>query len=149
MVRAMFAVASCHQPAVIFIDEIDSLLTQRSDTENEACRRVKTEFLVQWDGVGTTSEDRILLIGATNRPQELDEAARRRLVKRVEAPSAALCSLFFAGLYIPLPDAEARASLVMKLLARAESHTIGNAELQEITLSSKGASKPNKVVGFE
>ncbi|XP_064107417.1 fidgetin-like protein 1 [Macrobrachium nipponense] len=47
MVRAMFAVARCHQPAVIFIDEIDSLLTQRSDTEHESSRRIKTEFLVQ------------------------------------------------------------------------------------------------------
>lgn len=47
MVRALFAVARCFQPAVIFMDEIDSLLTQRSDTEHESSRRIKTEFLVQ------------------------------------------------------------------------------------------------------
>lgn len=74
---------------VIFIDEIDSLLSQRSDTEHESSRRIKTEFLVQLDGASTAEEDRILLVGATNRPQELDEAARRRFVKR---------------LYIPLPE---------------------------------------------
>lgn len=76
---------------VIFIDEIDSLLSQRSDTEHESSRRIKTEFLVQLDGATTDNEERLLLVGATNRPQELDEAARRRFVKR---------------LYIPLPEYE-------------------------------------------
>lgn len=76
---------------VIFIDEIDSLLSQRSDTEHESSRRIKTEFLVQLDGATTDSDERLLIVGATNRPQELDEAARRRFVKR---------------LYIPLPEME-------------------------------------------
>ena len=47
MVRALFAVARYKQPAVVFIDEIDSLLTQRSESEHESSRRIKTEFLVQ------------------------------------------------------------------------------------------------------
>ena len=47
MVRALFAVARVYQPSVVFIDEIDSLLASRSDTEHESSRRIKTEFLVQ------------------------------------------------------------------------------------------------------
>ena len=47
MVRALFAVARVHQPSVVFIDEIDSVLSSRSDTEHESSRRIKTEFLVQ------------------------------------------------------------------------------------------------------
>jgi fidgetin-like protein 1 len=89
MVRTLLAVARWKQPSVVFIDEIDSLLTQRSESDHEASRRMKTEFLVQLDGAATHEEDRVLIVGATNRPQEIDEAARRRLVKRI---------------YVPLPD---------------------------------------------
>jgi fidgetin-like protein 1 len=60
-------VCVCVCVAVIFVDEIDSLLTSRSEAEAEASRRLKTEFLVQWDGIGSSAEDRILLVGATNR----------------------------------------------------------------------------------
>lgn len=106
MVRALFAVARSQQPAVIFIDEIDSLLSQRGDGEHESSRRMKTEFLVQLDGATTCPEDRVLVVGATNRPQEIDEAARRRLAKR---------------LYIPLPEAAARRQMVAGLLSRERS----------------------------
>ena len=55
MVRALFAVAKVHQPAVVFIDEIDSLLTARSDSDHESSRKIKTEFLVQLDGADRKS----------------------------------------------------------------------------------------------
>ncbi|KAL3876706.1 hypothetical protein ACJMK2_034508 [Sinanodonta woodiana] len=124
MVRALFAVARCNQPAVVFIDEIDSLLTQRTDGENEASRRIKTEFLVQLDGAATNSDDRILVVGATNRPQEIDEAARRRFVKR---------------LYIPLPEAVARRQIVVNLLCQ-QSHHLSEEELDQICQQSEGFS---------
>lgn len=124
MVRAMFAVARCHQPAVVFIDEIDSLLSQRSDGEHEASRRIKTEFLIQLDGAATLSDERILVIGATNRPQEIDEAARRRFVKR---------------LYIPLPEGEARKHIVLNLLSQ-QTYELSEAELDAIQLKSEGYS---------
>jgi len=63
MVRALFGVARFNQPAVIFIDEIDSLLTQRSESDQESSRRLKTEFLVQMDGAASTDDDRILVVG--------------------------------------------------------------------------------------
>ncbi|MGH0121585.1 UNVERIFIED_CONTAM: hypothetical protein FKN15_015015 [Acipenser sinensis] len=67
MVRALFAIARCYQPAVIFIDEIDSLLSQRVDGEHDSSPRIKTEFLVHLDGAITSTNDRILVVGATNR----------------------------------------------------------------------------------
>lgn len=76
------------------------------------------------DGAGTSREDRVLVVGATNRPQELDEAARRRLVKR---------------LYIPLPDMEARCSLVSKLLQR-QSHSLSTEDTAEVGKVSTGYS---------
>ncbi|CAK1552635.1 unnamed protein product [Leptosia nina] len=124
MVRALFSVARYHQPSVIFIDEIDSLLTQRNETEHEATRRIKTEFLVQLDGAATADEDRLLIIGATNRPQELDEAARRRLVKR---------------LYIPLPDVEARRQIISNLL-QTENNDLTHDHIMEVAQLTEGYS---------
>ncbi|XP_057306460.1 fidgetin-like protein 1 [Hydractinia symbiolongicarpus] len=124
MVRALFAVARCQQPAVIFIDEIDSLLTQRSDSEHESSRRIKTEFLVQLDGATSSADDRILVVGATNRPQELDEAARRRLVKR---------------LYIPLPEENARKQIIGNLMA-FQSNQLSENDVELVTKSTVGFS---------
>ncbi|XP_031300855.2 fidgetin-like protein 1 [Camelus dromedarius] len=124
MVRALFAVARCQQPAVIFIDEIDSLLSQRGDGEHESSRRIKTEFLVQLDGAATSAEDRVLVVGATNRPQEIDEAARRRLAKR---------------LYIPLPEAPAREQIVTSLMSR-ERCQLSAEEVQRVVQRSQGFS---------
>lgn len=101
------------QPSIIFIDEIDSILTERSDSEHEASRRLKTEFLLQFDGIGSDSNDRILLLAATNRPQEIDQAALRRLVKRI---------------YIPLPEKSTRMALLGHLLETTKS-SISQSEL--------------------
>lgn len=92
LVKSMFTMAREATPAIIFIDEIDSLCTARSEGESESSRRIKTEFLVQMDGVGNTHGG-VLVLGATNVPWELDPAMRRRFEKRV---------------YIALPEPSAR-----------------------------------------
>ena len=106
LMRHLFGLAAIYSPSIIFIDEIDSMLTARSSTENEAARRVKTEFLVQLDGVGS-SQGRILVIGATNRPFDLDEAALRRMTKRI---------------YIGLPDLAAREAQLNKMISSVNNN---------------------------
>ncbi|XP_056133522.1 vacuolar protein sorting-associated protein 4B-like [Lampris incognitus] len=98
LVKSLFSLAREHRPSIIFIDEIDSLCGSRSENESEAARRIKTEFLVQMQGVGNDNEG-ILVLGATNIPWTLDSAIRRRFEKRI---------------YIPLPEQNARA-LMFKL----------------------------------
>lgn len=99
------------------------MLSKRSSEENEASRRLKTEFLIQFDGVGS-SKTRILVIGATNRPYDIDEAALRRLSKRI---------------YIGLPDSDARKGLINKLLKEVP-HKISQNELNEIVRMTEGYS---------
>ena len=129
LVRTLFALASFYQPSVVFIDEIDSLLTARSENENEASRRIKTEFLVQLDGAGTNVEDRILIIGATNRPQEIDDAFVRRLSKR---------------LYIPLPNKISRKQLIKRVLEKERKsnnkYEITDEDIDDIINKTKGYS---------
>ncbi|KAM6549588.1 hypothetical protein CsatB_021264 [Cannabis sativa] len=136
LVRALFGVASCRQPAVIFVDEIDSLLSQRkSEGEHESSRRLKTQFLIEMEGFDSGSEQ-ILLIGATNRPQELDEAARRRLTKR---------------LYIPLPSSGYSGSDMKNLVKDASMGPLREALKQgiEITKLKKEDMRPVTLKDFE
>jgi vacuolar protein-sorting-associated protein 4 len=95
LVKNLFEMAREHKPSIIFIDEVDSLCGSRSDNESESARRIKTEFLVQMQGVGNDT-DGILVLGATNIPWQLDAAIRRRFEKRI---------------YIDLPEEHARADL--------------------------------------
>merc|ERR1711935_735410 len=76
LVRNLFEMAREAVKAIIFIDEVDSLTGSRSEGESDSSRRIKTEFLVQMDGVGKT-EGQVLVLGATNVPWELDAAIRR------------------------------------------------------------------------
>ncbi|RKP35206.1 AAA-domain-containing protein [Dimargaris cristalligena] len=95
LVKQLFQMARENKPAIIFIDEIDSLCGTRGEGESEASRRIKTELLVQMNGVGK-DDTGVLVLGATNIPWQLDGAIRRRFEKRI---------------YIPLPEKAARARM--------------------------------------
>ncbi|PKU39819.1 katanin p60 atpase-containing subunit a-like 1 [Limosa lapponica baueri] len=111
LVRLLFEMARFYAPTTIFIDEIDSICSRRGTSdEHEASRRVKSELLVQMDGVGGALENddpskMVMVLAATNFPWDIDEALRRRLEKRI---------------YIPLPTAKGRAELLKINLREVE-----------------------------
>ena len=77
LVKTLFSTARDNKPSIIFIDEVDALCGSRSENESESARRIKTEFLVQMQGVGVDNKG-VLVLGATNIPWVLDSAIRRR-----------------------------------------------------------------------
>ncbi|CAO2636471.1 Vacuolar protein sorting-associated protein 4B [Lemmus lemmus] len=123
LVKNLFQLARDNKPSIIFIDEIDSLCGSRSENESEAARRIKTEFLVQMQGVGVDN-DGILVLGATNIPWVLDSAIRRRFEKRI---------------YIPLPEAHARAAM-FKLHLGSTQNSLTEADFQELGRKTDGYS---------
>ncbi|KAJ8378002.1 hypothetical protein AAFF_G00249390 [Aldrovandia affinis] len=118
LVKNLFSLAREHKPSIIFIDEIDSLCGSRSENESEAARRIKTEFLVQMQGVGNDNEG-VLVLGATNIPWTLDSAIRRRFEKRI---------------YIPLPEEHAR-SFMFKLHLGSTPNSLTESDF--VTLGKK------------
>ena len=124
LMKCLFAMANENAPAVIFIDEIDSIMGARGGQEHEASRRLKTEFLVQFDGVNSASDLNILVLAATNRPQDLDEAALRRLTRRI---------------YLPLPDDPARRAIIEYKLKDA-NHGLSEEDMVMLVAETNGYS---------
>ena len=94
LVNAVFSLARKLQPSIVFIDEIDAVLGTRRSGEHEASGMVKAEFMTHWDGLTSSNTSgevqRILILGATNRIQDIDEAILRRMPKKfpVSLPAA-------------------------------------------------------------
>ncbi|CAN1157765.1 spast [Linum perenne] len=124
LVRTLFSVAVSRQPSVIFMDEIDSVMSTRKADENDASRRLKSEFLIQFDGVTSNANDLVIVIGATNKPQELDDAVLRRLVKRI---------------YIPLPDENVR-RLLFKHKLKGQAFSLPGKDLEKLIKVTEGYS---------
>uniref|UniRef100_A0A8C9Z4N2 vesicle-fusing ATPase n=1 Tax=Sander lucioperca TaxID=283035 RepID=A0A8C9Z4N2_SANLU len=123
LVKNLFDLARQHKPSIIFIDEVDSLCGSRNENESEAARRIKTEFLVQMQGVGNNN-DGILVLGATNIPWVLDAAIRRRFEKRI---------------YIPLPEEPARAQMFRLHLGNTP-RSLSEADLRQLAHKTDGYS---------
>lgn len=139
LVRALFALAKKLAPSIIFVDEIDSLLSTRSSSsEHEASRRSKTEFLIQWSDLQRAAAgrdlqrdkegdpSRVLVLAATNVPWDIDEAARRRFVRRQ---------------YIPLPESETRAIQIRTLLSH-QKHGLTEQDIEVLVRVTEGKILP-------
>ncbi|XP_015087901.1 uncharacterized protein LOC107031164 isoform X1 [Solanum pennellii] len=123
-VKAVFTLASKIAPSVIFVDEVDSMLGRRENPgEHEAMRKMKNEFMVNWDGLRTKDKERVLVLAATNRPFDLDEAVIRRLPRR---------------LMVNLPDASNREKILGVILAKEE--LAPNVDLEAIATMTDGYS---------
>lgn len=137
LVRALFALAKALAPSIIFVDEIDSLLSSRGgSSEHESTRRIKTEFLIQWSDLqraaaGKEQSDkekkegdasRVLVLAATNMPWAIDEAARRRFVRRQ---------------YIPLPESHVRA-LQLRTLLSHQKHSLTEEDIDVLVQLTDG-----------
>eukprot|EP00921_Rhytidocystis_pertsovi_P002695 GHVQ01004608.1.p1 GENE.GHVQ01004608.1~~GHVQ01004608.1.p1 ORF type:complete len:233 (-),score=34.64 GHVQ01004608.1:443-1141(-) len=100
IIRALFKIAEESSPSVIFMDEVDSLLSRRTDTDQDHCIRMKNQMLQMMDGISTSEESIVVVVAATNRPEILDQAALRRFSKRI---------------LVPLPDKTARGDQLRQL----------------------------------
>ena len=107
LIRVLFDLARYHAPSTIFIDEIDSIMSARgSGQEHEASRRMKTELLIQMDGIAKDNNS-VFVLAASNLPWCLDMAMLRRLEKRI---------------LVPLPSTLARKKMFEKLLFPSINH---------------------------
>lgn len=123
--KAIFTLASKLSPCVVFIDEVDSFLGQRgkSSYEHEAMRKMKNEFMSLWDGLKSNENERILILAATNRPFDLDEAVLRRMPRR---------------LLVDLPDLENREKIFKVILSKEELED--DVDMKELALMTEGFS---------
>lgn len=125
LLRTLFQVAGAYAPSIIFVDEIDSLLSKRKENEHEASRRFKTEFMIQMDGIKNNSSNGVLVIGCTNCPWDIDDAIIRRFQRRI---------------YIPLPDVDTRKAVLQSILNKCKPHSLSKQQLIQLVNITEGYS---------
>ncbi|KAJ4907539.1 P-loop containing nucleoside triphosphate hydrolases superfamily protein [Raphanus sativus] len=128
-VRALFTLAAKVSPTIIFVDEVDSMLGQRTRVgEHEAMRKIKNEFMTHWDGLMTKPGERILVLAATNRPFDLDEAIIRRFERRI---------------MVGLPSIESREKILRTLLSKEKTDDLDFHALGQMTEGYSGSDLKN------
>ncbi|KAL2922120.1 ATPase family AAA domain-containing protein 1-A [Bienertia sinuspersici] len=128
-VRALFTLAAKVAPTIIFVDEVDSMLGQRTRVgEHEAMRKIKNEFMSHWDGLMTKPGEQILVLAATNRPFDLDEAIIRRFERRI---------------MVGLPSIENREKILRTLLSKEKAENLDFHELATMTEGFTGSDLKN------
>lgn len=101
LASAVFTLAVKLQPCIVFIDEIDSLLRARNSADHEATAMMKAQFMSFWDGLITDPNCTVIIMGATNRPQDLDRAILRRMP---------------ATFHVPMPNTAQRKQILQLIL---------------------------------
>ncbi|KAK9672581.1 hypothetical protein RND81_12G109800 [Saponaria officinalis] len=131
-VRALFTLAAKVAPTIIFVDEVDSMLGQRTRVgEHEAMRKIKNEFMTHWDGLLSKAGEQILVLAATNRPFDLDEAIIRRFERRI---------------MVGLPAIENREKILKTLLSKEKAEEMDFKELATMTEGYTGSDLKNLCV---
>merc|ERR1712087_839842 len=126
LIKTMFVIARFMAPSIVFIDEIDALFGQRHSDGKDHTAHLKTQFLQESQGVKSSDSDGyVLMVGATNFPEAIDQAARRR---------------FSSRLYIPLPDAQGRRELIRALLRKDDNNRTTEEDVEWLTQHTDGYS---------
>lgn len=120
---AVFTLAVKLEPCIIFIDEIDSFLRMRNSTDHEATAMMKAQFMSFWDGLITDSNSTVIIMGATNRPQDLDRAILRRMP---------------ATFHVPMPNAQQRHQIFQLILQNEP--VAGDLDFNVLAKSTEGFS---------
>ena len=123
LVEAVFGLAEKLAPTIVFIDEIDAFLRERSSADNESSAQIKAQFMFLWDGFSSAACGGVVVVGATNRPSDVDSAILRRMPVRC---------------HVGLPNANQRTS-ILKALLKSEN-IAGDFDLGKIARATEGYS---------
>lgn len=123
LVGAVFSIATKIQPAIIFVDEIDTIFGV--DTRKDNFETVRSEFLTRWDGISSSNDSKVIVLGATNKRDKIDRAILRRMPQSFE---------------VPLPDLNSRLEILKNHLLEEELHWEALVHLRTLAVKTKGYS---------